>query len=138
MRSSVTAGVTPLLARRANARGAVARKLHTRWGGCDSATGILLLTTFGPCSRSASPKAPRGLMRPQAANLAEALSEALAGSGHDTRTPAVVLGTIDKTLREMHQIRARAVGESRRRLDAAMTRSEQLLQDPGKRRGPVR
>lgn len=73
-----------------------------------------------------------------AANLAEVLSEALDGSGHDTRTPAEVVDIIDQALRELHQIRARAVGESRRRFDAAMQRSEQLLKDPGRRRGPVR
>jgi len=73
-----------------------------------------------------------------AANLAEALSEALAGSGDDTHTPAEVVAIIDRTLRELHQIRAHAVGESRRRLDAAMQRSEQLLKDLGRRRGPVR
>ena len=73
-----------------------------------------------------------------APNLAEALSEALAGSGDDTHTPAEVVATIDRTLRELHQIRAHAVGESRRRLDAAMQRSEQLLKDLDRRRGPVR
>jgi hypothetical protein len=73
-----------------------------------------------------------------AANLAESLMEALDGSGHDTHTPAEVADIIDRTLRVLHQIRARTVGESRRRLDAAMQRSEQLLKDAGKRRGPVR
>ena len=73
-----------------------------------------------------------------AATLAEALGEALAGSGDDTHTPAEVVAIIDRTLRELHEIRARAVGESRRRLDAAMQRSEQLLKDARKRRGPVR
>lgn len=73
-----------------------------------------------------------------AANLAEALSEALEGSGHDTRMPVEVVDIIDQTLRELHQIRARAVGESRRRFDAAMQRSDQLLKDRGQRRGPLR
>ncbi len=73
-----------------------------------------------------------------AANLVEALSGALAGSGYDTHTPAEVADIVDRTLRELHQIAAHAVGESRRRFDAAMQRSQQLLKDLGNRRGPVR
>ncbi len=64
-----------------------------------------------------------------AADLAGALSEALAGSGHDTDTPAEVVDIIDDTLRQLHQIRERAIGESRRRLDAAMERSAALLDE---------
>lgn len=73
-----------------------------------------------------------------AANLAGALSEALAGSGRDTHTPAEVVDIIDQTLRQLHEIRERAVDESHRRLDAAMQRSERLLEDAAKRRGRAR
>lgn len=73
-----------------------------------------------------------------AARLADALRDALASSGRDTRTPGEVVGLIDDTLRQLHQIRERAVGESRRRLDAAMERSASLLDELRKGRGPVR
>lgn len=73
-----------------------------------------------------------------AAQLADVLSDALAGSGRDTHTPGEVVGIIDETLRQLHQIRERAIGESRRRLDAAMERSAALLDELCKRRGPVR
>jgi hypothetical protein len=62
-----------------------------------------------------------------AADLAGALSEALARSGEDTATPGEVVAIIDDTLRELHQIRERAVVDSRCRLDAAMARSAALL-----------
>jgi hypothetical protein len=73
-----------------------------------------------------------------AACLADALSEALASSGRDTHTPREVVDIIDGTLRQLHQIRDRAVGESRRRLDAAMERSAALLDEFRECRGPVR
>jgi hypothetical protein len=73
-----------------------------------------------------------------AADLTGALRKALARSGHDTHTPAEVVAIIDDTLRQLHQIRERAVGESRRRFDAAMERSAALLDELGKRGGPVR
>ncbi|MDQ3974567.1 MAG: hypothetical protein M3276_09605 [Actinomycetota bacterium] len=47
-----------------------------------------------------------------AACLADALSEALASSARDTQTPGAVVDIIDGTLRQLHQIRERAVGES--------------------------
>lgn len=73
-----------------------------------------------------------------AACLADALRDALASSGRDTvGTPGEVVGLIDETLRQLHQIRERAAGESRRRLDAAMERSAALLDELRKRRGPV-
>jgi hypothetical protein len=70
--------------------------------------------------------------------LADALSDALASSGRDTHTPGEVVDIIDGALRELHQIRERAVIESRRRLDAAMERSAELLDELTSRRGPVR
>jgi hypothetical protein len=73
-----------------------------------------------------------------AADLAGALSEALASSGRDTHAPAEVVDIIDETLRQLHQLRERAMGESRRRLDAAMERSAALLDERYKRRGPAR
>jgi hypothetical protein len=38
----------------------------------------------------------------------------------------------------LHQIRERAISESRRRFDAAMERSATLLDELRKRRGPAR
>lgn len=73
-----------------------------------------------------------------AARVVDALSEALDSSDRDTHTPGAVVDIIDGTLRELHQIRERAVGESRRRLDAAMGRSAALLDELRARRGPVR
>jgi hypothetical protein len=73
-----------------------------------------------------------------AARVAEALTEALDSSDRDTHTPGAVVDIIDGTLRQLHQIRERAVGESRRRLDAAMERSAALLDELRTRRGPVR
>ena len=73
-----------------------------------------------------------------AACVAEALTEALDGSDRDTHAPGAVVDIIDGTLRQLHQIRERAVGESRRRLDAAMERSAALLDELRERRGPVR
>ena len=73
-----------------------------------------------------------------AAHLVEALSEALASSVRDTKAPAEVVDIIDKTLRQLHGIREQAIGESRRRFDAAMERSAALLDESRKRRGPVR
>jgi hypothetical protein len=74
-----------------------------------------------------------------AACVADALTDALDGSDtRDTRTPGAVVDIIDGTLRQLHQIRERAVGESRRRLDAAMERSAALLDELHQRRGPVR
>ena len=69
--------------------------------------------------------------------LADALSEALASSGRDTHTPGEVVDIIDEALRQLHQIRERAVTESRRRLDAAMERSAVLLDELDRRRRPV-
>ena len=62
-----------------------------------------------------------------AAHLAGALNEALASSGNDTGAPREVVTIIDDALRELHRIRERAVGESRRRLDVAIARSAALL-----------
>ena len=63
-----------------------------------------------------------------AADLAGALTEALSGSDErDTATPGEVVGLIDDTLRQLYKIRERAVGENRRRFDAAMRRSAELL-----------
>ncbi len=73
-----------------------------------------------------------------AAGVAGAVTEALDGSDRDTHTPGAVIDIIDGTLRQLHQIRERAVGESRRRLDAAMERSAALLDELRTRRGPVR
>ena len=73
-----------------------------------------------------------------AACLADARNEALSNSGRDTHTPGEVVGIIDGTLRPLHQIRERAVGESRPRLDAAMERSAARLDELRTRRGPVR
>lgn len=73
-----------------------------------------------------------------AARMADALTEALYGSDRDTHTPGAVVDIIDGTLRQLHQIRERSVGESRRRLDAAMERSAALLDESRQRRGPVR
>jgi ABC-type transporter Mla subunit MlaD len=73
-----------------------------------------------------------------AACLADALTEALEGSDRDTHAPGAVVDVIDGTLRQLHQIRERAVGESRRRFDAAMERSAALLDELRTRRGPVR
>jgi hypothetical protein len=64
-----------------------------------------------------------------AAGLVAALDEALAVSGDDTHAPRQVGEVIDATLRELHRVRNRAVGESRQRMDAAMTRSAALLRD---------
>jgi hypothetical protein len=64
-----------------------------------------------------------------AAGLADALDEALTGSGDDTHLPHEVAGIIDTTMRELHRIRSRAVDESRRRMDAAMARSAALLRN---------
>ena len=61
-----------------------------------------------------------------AANLAGALTEALAGSP-DTATPGEVVDLIDNTLRQLHTIRELAVSEDRRRFAAAMRRSAELL-----------
>jgi hypothetical protein len=70
--------------------------------------------------------------------LTDALSDALARSGRDTHTPGEVVDVVDGALRELHQVRERAVIESRRRLDAAMERSAALLDELNSRRGPVR
>lgn len=85
-----------------------------------------------------SPRETLAAASVHAACLAEALSDALASSGRDTRTPGEVADIIDATLPQLHQIRERAVGESRRRLDAAMERSATLLDELRKPRGPVR
>lgn len=61
-----------------------------------------------------------------------------ASSGRDTHTPDEVVDIIDGTLCRLHQIRERAVGDSRRRLDAAMERTAALLDELRTRRGPVR
>jgi hypothetical protein len=73
-----------------------------------------------------------------AARMADALTEALEASDRDTHTPGAVVDIIDGTLRQLHQIRERSVGESRRRLDVAMERSAALLDESRQRRGPVR
>lgn len=70
-----------------------------------------------------------------AADLAGALSEVLASSGHDTHAPAEVVDIIDETLRQLRQIRERSIGESRRRLGAAMERSAALLDEFGRECG---
>lgn len=59
-------------------------------------------------------------------------------TGHRAQTPGAVVDIIDGTMRQLHQIRERAIGESRRRLDAAMERSATLLDEIRTRRGPVR
>ncbi len=74
----------------------------------------------------------------QAGDLAEVLSHALVSSGHDTSVPGEVVAIIDQTLHELHQIRDRAIVESRRRLDAAMARSAALLEQARTTRGLVR
>jgi hypothetical protein len=84
------------------------------------------------------PREPLTVASHQAACLADALSDALASSGRDTHTPGEVVDIIDVTLHQLHQIRERAVDESRHRLDAAMERSAELLNDVRTRRGPVR
>ena len=50
-----------------------------------------------------------------AAHVADALTAALDSSNPDTHTPGAVVDINDGTLRQLHQIRERAVGESRRR-----------------------
>ena len=62
-----------------------------------------------------------------AADLVGSLSKALDSSGRDTATPGEVVAIIDDSLRQLYKIRERAIGESRRRLDAAMERSATLL-----------
>ncbi len=56
----------------------------------------------------------------RAAELVGALSKALDSSGRDTATPGEVVAIVDDTLRQLHKTREGAIGESRRRLDAAM------------------
>src|SRR5688572_8160755 len=84
-----------------------------------------------PCRRCPMANTTRAALATasiHAVNLAAALSEALDSSGDHTATPREVADIIDDALRELHQIRQRAVAESRRRHDAAMARSAELLQ----------
>lgn len=83
-----------------------------------------------------TPRAALASASTHSADLAGALSEALASSGQGTGTPGEVVEIIDDTLRQLPQIRQRAVSESRRRFDAAMERSAALLDELGHGRPP--
>ena len=96
-------------------------------------------TPFGRCTPMAnSTRDALAAAAAHAGRMADALTDALNSSDRDTHTPGAVVDIIDGTLRQPHQIRERAVGESRRRLDAAMERSAALLDELRTRRGPVR
>lgn len=59
--------------------------------------------------------------------LADVLGALYDGGVRDTAAPGQVVAFLDGATRLLHEVRQAAVGESRRRLDAAMKRSAELL-----------